>query len=140
MLPVDVAAGMRLKTIAGWNQTQADWHRFLELNPGGCFVALHQGRVVGTVTAIAYSGSVGWVGMMLVDPDFRRRGIGTRLMERAMASLHPSRPGDSWTPPLIFQNSFESLKPRSGISPKRLKQILRSIRWRRLVVHSFSVF
>jgi len=31
----DVPLGMRLKDQAGWNQTEADWHRFLFLEPEG---------------------------------------------------------------------------------------------------------
>jgi creatinine amidohydrolase/Fe(II)-dependent formamide hydrolase-like protein/ribosomal protein S18 acetylase RimI-like enzyme len=83
----DIAYGMRLKTIAGWNQTAADWQCFLALNPAGCFVAVHNGRVVGTVTTLNYQGLVSWIGMLLVDPAYRRRGIGTRLMRRAIDSL-----------------------------------------------------
>src|ERR1700687_2743834 len=39
MTMADIPAGMRLKEIAGWNQTAADWKRFLEASPEGCFVA-----------------------------------------------------------------------------------------------------
>ena len=49
------------------------------------------GSVVGTVTAIAYGDTVGWIGMMLVDPQYRRRGIATRLMRRAMEALETCR-------------------------------------------------
>lgn len=83
----DIPAGMRLKAIAGWNQTETDWRLFLELNPAGCFVAEDQGRIVGTVTTTDYSGAIAWVGMVLVDPDFRRQGIATRLTLRAMESV-----------------------------------------------------
>ncbi len=83
----DVPAGMRLKEIAGWNQTPADWERFLSASPDGCFVAECQGRVVGTVTTISYQDRFGWIGMVLVDPDFRGRGIGTRLLEKAISYL-----------------------------------------------------
>ena len=83
----DVAHGMRLKAVAGWNQTQADWQCFLALNPAGCFVAVHNGHVVGTVTTLNYEGLVSWIGMLLVDPAYRKRGTGTRLMQRAIESL-----------------------------------------------------
>ena len=35
MTMADIPAGMRLKEIAGWNQTAADWKRFLEASPKG---------------------------------------------------------------------------------------------------------
>jgi GNAT superfamily N-acetyltransferase len=82
----DIAAGMRLKTLAGWNQVEADWRLFLALNPDGCFVAAHDGTVVGTVTTATYGAALSWIGMLLVDPAYRRRGIGTLLMRTAIAS------------------------------------------------------
>lgn len=87
----DVPAGMRLKEIAGWNQTVADWERFLSASPEGCFVAEREGLVVGTVATIAYEDRFAWIGMVLVDPEFRGRGIGTRLLDEAVAYLDARR-------------------------------------------------
>jgi len=87
MNKADIAVGMRLKDIAGWNQTPGDWERFLEASPDGCFVAEQDGRVCGTVTTIAYEGRLAWIGMVLVDPQYRSRGIGTRLLETAISYL-----------------------------------------------------
>ncbi|MBZ5564427.1 MAG: GNAT family N-acetyltransferase [Acidobacteriia bacterium] len=83
----DIPAGMRLKEIAGWNQMPADWERFLNASPDACFIAECEGRVVGTVTTISYEDRFSWIGMVLVDPDFRGRGIGTRLLEKAISHL-----------------------------------------------------
>ncbi len=87
MAATDIAGGMRLKTSAGWNQTEADWRRFLEFDPSGTFVAETTGRIVGTVSTIVYEERIAWIGMMLVDPDFRRRGIGEGLMRMALEYL-----------------------------------------------------
>ena len=83
----DIPAGLRLKEIAGWNQTSADWERFLSASPEGCFVAECDGQVRGTATTISYEGRFAWVGMVLVDPEYRSQGIGTKLLERAIAYL-----------------------------------------------------
>jgi GNAT superfamily N-acetyltransferase len=85
----DIPEGMRLKAIAGWNQTEADWRLFLSLNPAGCFVAEDRGRIAGTVTTTDYGEAIAWIGMVLVDPDFRRQGIATRLTLRAIESVTP---------------------------------------------------
>ena len=82
----DVPLGMRLKDLAGWNQTEADWRRLLALEPDGCFVAEWDGRPAGT-TCVSVFAPVGWVSMVLVDPPARGRGIATRLMEHALAYL-----------------------------------------------------
>jgi len=83
----DLPAGMRLKELAGWNQTPADWQRFLHASPAGCFAAEVEGSVVGTSATIVYEDRFAWIGMVLVDPAFRGRGIGTRLLEVAIEHL-----------------------------------------------------
>jgi GNAT superfamily N-acetyltransferase len=83
----DIPAAMRLKEAAGWNQVEQDWLTVIALAPRGCWVWEEHGRVVGTVTAISYGRKLAWIGMMLVDPQFRRRGIGRSLMEHAVAYL-----------------------------------------------------
>jgi GNAT superfamily N-acetyltransferase len=87
MCVADIADGMRLKANAGWNQTRADWQCLLMLSPTGCFVAVHNGHIVGTVATLHYGDTVAWIGMLLVDPAYRFRGIGTRLMRHAIACL-----------------------------------------------------
>jgi GNAT superfamily N-acetyltransferase len=82
----DVGLGLRLKQENGWNQTPADWARFLALQPDGCFVAEDDGVACGTVTTCIL-GPVGWIGMMLVDKQHRSRGIGRALMTHALMFL-----------------------------------------------------
>jgi len=82
----DLPAAMELKSLAGWNQTETDWRRCLTLYPAGCVVAVFKDRVVGTVVAADYGPQFLWISMMLVHPEFRRRGIGRRLMEQALAN------------------------------------------------------
>jgi GNAT superfamily N-acetyltransferase len=81
MTPSDLPDGIRLVAAAGWNQTAGDWRLFL--SAGRAFAAESGGRVVGTAALIVY-GRMAWVGMVLVDPERRRMGIGRRLMERAL--------------------------------------------------------
>ncbi|HEX7174788.1 MAG TPA: GNAT family N-acetyltransferase [Pyrinomonadaceae bacterium] len=82
----DVAEAMRLKA-ARWNQTEEDWLRLLRLCPRGCFAATAGVRLVGTTTITVYGRGLAWVGMVLVDPDFRRRGIATALVREALKGL-----------------------------------------------------
>lgn len=83
----DIPDAMRLTRIAGWNQTPADWERFRAASPYGCFVAEQGGRAIGTSATIVYSGTLAWVGMVLVDPALRGSGIGTELLQRAIRHL-----------------------------------------------------
>ncbi len=52
----------------------------LELNRQTVLKAVTHGRIVGSVRGLDKDGSV-LVGRLIVHPDFRRRGLGTRLME-----------------------------------------------------------
>ncbi|MCI0556823.1 MAG: GNAT family N-acetyltransferase [Anaerolineae bacterium] len=83
----DIPAAVRLKDAAGWNQTAADWKRFLSASPEGCFVAECEGRVVGTSATIVYEGRFAWIGMVVIDPQHRGQGMGTALLEHAIRYL-----------------------------------------------------
>lgn len=87
----DVPGGLRLNTLSGWNQTAADWRRFLENSPRGCFVMEHHGKVAGTATTICYEDRFAWIGMVLVDPEYRKQGMGTALLEKTIEYLDDSR-------------------------------------------------
>ncbi len=88
MRPDDLGAAHELRALAGWNQSERDWRGFLAYEPEGCFVAELGGRVVGTATTIRYGRHFGWIGMVLVHPEWRRHGIGSALLRHAIASLH----------------------------------------------------
>ncbi|QQS48515.1 MAG: GNAT family N-acetyltransferase [Acidobacteriota bacterium] len=87
MRPGDIPAGLRLCRAARWNQTERDWELFLGLSPEGCRVAVREDRVIGTVTTVRYEDRFAWIGMVLVDPSERGRGVGTLLMAEAMEIL-----------------------------------------------------
>lgn len=77
-----------LLRLENWNQTPADLKRFLDYEPRGCFLARSGGEAVGTVTTTTYGQELGWIGMMLVHPDFRRRGIASALMKTSLDYLN----------------------------------------------------
>jgi GNAT superfamily N-acetyltransferase len=83
----DIPFADSLRASAGWSQTPADWQRFLDLSPRGCLLAESEGRPIATVTTLTYGHELGWIGMMLVHPEFRRRGIARVLMQHAIEIL-----------------------------------------------------
>ncbi len=83
----DLPAAQELVRVAGWNQTEADWAGYLALGPGGCLAACADGALSGTATTIRYGGELGWIGMVLVHPNFRRLGLGSELLRRALRHL-----------------------------------------------------
>src|SRR5690625_367552 len=84
MGPRDIPFAMRLKEVADWNQLPEDWEFLLEAGSDGNLVALLDGRPAGTVTTLTYGDRFSWIGMVRVDPQMRRRGVGTRLLEAAI--------------------------------------------------------
>ena len=80
-----------VRDIAGWNQTLTDWRRFMSLEPKGCFVAEWEGELAGTATTTCYGQDLAWIGMVLVHPDFRRRGLGKALLEHSIHYLRDER-------------------------------------------------
>jgi len=150
----DIVHGMRLKQQAGWNQTEADWQRFLKLQPDGCFIGEFQGRPVATGTTCVLDRE-GWIGMILVDESMRRRGFGTRMMRHCLehlarlgveaARLDATPLGRPLYEKLGFVPEYELVRmegaackqpPHPYIEPvnaKRLNEVLsldREIRWR----------
>jgi len=87
MRPDDIDAGLELCRLAGWNQKAEDWRRMLALAPDGVFVDEQDGRVVATGSAIHYDTRIGWIGMVLVHPEYRRRGIASAIMNRCIDAL-----------------------------------------------------
>ena len=83
----DIAGGLRLSSLAGWNQQEADWRLLLDGSPGRFVVAERGGRIVGTGGAVCYDRALAWVCMILVDPDERGHGIGTRIVEGVLDRL-----------------------------------------------------
>jgi ribosomal protein S18 acetylase RimI-like enzyme len=83
----DLAFADRVRALAAWNQTLDDWERFLATEPGGCFLAEWDGHPAGTATTTTYGNTLAWIGMVLVHPDYRRRGIGRALVAHSLAHL-----------------------------------------------------
>src|SRR5687768_9141285 len=83
----DLLPAQALSRGTGWNQTLVDWKRLLDLTPGGCFVCSRADTTIGTVTTTAYGPTLGWIGMLLVEPAYRKRGIASALLTEAINHL-----------------------------------------------------
>jgi GNAT superfamily N-acetyltransferase len=69
---------------AGWNQLAADWEIFRAL--GTVHAARVGPRVVATAATLPY-GDFAWISMVLVNGEYRRHGLGTRLLKRCIEQL-----------------------------------------------------
>jgi GNAT superfamily N-acetyltransferase len=87
MQPADLAAAMRLSTAEGWNQTEKDWKLFIEDTNNVCLLAEADDKVIGTTTDINYANEEAWIGMVLVDKEYRGLGVSKSLLSAVFEKL-----------------------------------------------------
>ena len=82
----DAEGALPLSAEAGWNQTAEDWRFMLREGRG---VGVREARGAGSeARSRCLSGErSSWISMVLVAKDARRRGIGTRLLRRAIEEV-----------------------------------------------------
>ncbi len=85
MTEADLEDGLCLSRASGWNQTIEDWRLLLSLGPGLFRVGVEGGRIVASGGAVRYGDALAWICMILVDPEHRGRGIGTRVFDDVLA-------------------------------------------------------
>jgi len=90
LTPAELDDANALVSEARWNQVAADWRLFVE---HGRVYAAHAscGRIVATSAILPYGQHFGWISMVLVGGPYRRRGLATLLMRRAMDDLSAAR-------------------------------------------------
>ena len=70
----------------GWATGRPYFELHLEHDPAGAFIAWEDNRRLGMITATKFAAS-GWLGNLIVEPDYRSRGIGRTLMETGFEYL-----------------------------------------------------
>lgn len=84
--PEHLAGCTALSKSAHWNQNEADWRMLLELGRG-YGLSLADGTLAASTVTLPYGADFGWVSMVLVLPEHRRRGYATLLLRRALDDL-----------------------------------------------------
>lgn len=77
---------MALVEEAGWNQTPRDWQIMLAQGKGRG-LADPAGRIRASAVTLPYGDALGWIGMVLVAGDWRKRGHATRLLADCIEEL-----------------------------------------------------
>jgi GNAT superfamily N-acetyltransferase len=86
LTPSELADVEALVRQANWNQIEADWLTFLA--HGNVYAVCDgKGRIVASTATLPFGGRFAWISMVLVDAGYRRRGLATQLMRRAMDDL-----------------------------------------------------
>jgi ribosomal protein S18 acetylase RimI-like enzyme len=82
----DIGFALAQTTREGWDCTAATFALHLAHDGDGCFIAEVDGKKAGMVTTTRYR-RTGWIGNLIVPPERRGLGIGSRLMEHAIRHL-----------------------------------------------------
>ena len=83
----EIEIAIEFAALEGWNPGLHDASCFHAADPGGFLVAECLGQPVGCIAAVSYAGCFGFIGLYIVAPAWRGRGIGPRLWTEGMARL-----------------------------------------------------
>jgi GNAT superfamily N-acetyltransferase len=83
----EVALAIEWAAQEGWNPGCHDAACFQAADPRGFFVGELHGEPIGSISAVAYDEHFGFIGLYIVRPDCRGKGLGLRIWRHAMAYL-----------------------------------------------------
>jgi hypothetical protein len=81
----DLARMLDWAAAEGWNPGLDDVRAFRAADPGGFFVSWRGGEPVAAISVVRYDSSFGFLGLYLVRPEWRGRGVGLALWREALA-------------------------------------------------------
>jgi ribosomal protein S18 acetylase RimI-like enzyme len=94
-LDADILPFLSMAKEEGWICHRWEFDFLLENFARGCLVKRDGKSALGYITSVRY-GRSGWIGNLLVQQEFRRRGIGRELMQAAISALHQSGVETVW--------------------------------------------
>ena len=71
----------------GWNPGLQDAIPFYHTDPNGFFIGEISGKKIGCISAVSYSEDFGFMGFYIVLPEYRGKGFGLQLWDRAVKYL-----------------------------------------------------
>jgi GNAT superfamily N-acetyltransferase len=84
-----ISRALLLSEEAGWNQTADDWAVFF--THGTVLGMVNGDHLVATSAVLPYGTEFGWLSMVLVTAEWRRRGLATRLVAACTSLLRDRR-------------------------------------------------
>lgn len=126
--PARIAEALQLSNEAQWNQVAADWAWMLQNGDSFGAVTARDGLVASGLTVRFPHGGFGWISMILVTAEYRRRRLATNLMQCCIealrrdglvAGLDASPRGRQVYLPLGFANSRTMTRLRGTVRASR---------------------
>jgi GNAT superfamily N-acetyltransferase len=90
LTPADLPAALRLSASASWNQGEDDWRTMLRLGQGWGIDAIDAAgreQLAASIVVLPYGERFAWTSMVLVLPEFRRRGYAQQMLRFALKHL-----------------------------------------------------
>lgn len=81
----DIEAAHKLSMSVRWPHRADDWRFVQRLGTG--FVAEHEDKIIGTALCWSHGAEFASIGMVIVSRDWQGKGIGRKLMAKAMSEL-----------------------------------------------------
>lgn len=81
--PQSIEAAVDLSSEAGWNQIADDWRMMLGQG-AGIGIADSTGSLIASAICLPYGTQFGWISMVLVRKTWRKKGLATQLLRRAI--------------------------------------------------------
>lgn len=89
----EVALAIEWAGQEGWNPGLHDAQTFPAADPQGFFVGTLQGEPVASISVVKYEPGFAFLGLYIVRPAWRGRGLGWRLWQHGMASARGRQVG-----------------------------------------------
>ena len=87
----DIEQAIQLSLAERWNQTEKDWELLIKNPENVCLSANLDGKLIGTATAINYENNIAWIGMVLVNREYRGQGVSKLLLSGLFEQLKNCR-------------------------------------------------
>jgi GNAT superfamily N-acetyltransferase len=87
MTGTDVAIALAWAEAQGWNPGWHDAECFYAADPNGFFIGEVGGAPVACLSAVAYDNAFGFIGLYIVKPEWRGKGLGMQLWKHGLGYL-----------------------------------------------------
>ena len=110
-MPNEMFIPIELASRENWNPGLNDHEFLLRADMNGFFVA-HSGQdVIGTIASVNYQNNLSFIGLHIVLPEFRKKGIGKKLLSVAIDKAGENNIGTN-----CFENQLTYYE-RAGFKP-----------------------
>ncbi|HEY6171561.1 MAG TPA: GNAT family N-acetyltransferase, partial [Candidatus Kapabacteria bacterium] len=87
MSPENIRLAIKWASNEGWNPGLHDDECFYAADPNGFFIGKLNGEPIGCISAVKYEDKFGFVGLYIVKEEYRGKGYGIALWNKAMEYL-----------------------------------------------------